>query len=284
MTSKGGIDAASVKARRFDAFTIVELIVVLAVILVLSMLLLPARAKSRVETHAVIDLNNIHQILQAVHLYAGANSDFMPHPTWGDLPSGPTGWLYGKGMPDGSLFRSASAAQLDRVISNQMIYFRKGQLAPYVNNDQKLFDCPTDAAQRQSGNFKIWYFERMIKISSYGFAGAVSGFGAPKEAPNANNGATYKLSQFWPTSFLVREPDETVPFNFNDAGDNQENPREAPSLRHTGAAGSQNPAGADGVVLRGAFGGNAAYIQAKTFVKLWNSPAENDLRCGPGYR
>ena len=51
-------------------------------------LLVPARAKSRNETHAVIDLSNVRQILEAVHIYAAQNSDFMPHPTWGAAPSG----------------------------------------------------------------------------------------------------------------------------------------------------------------------------------------------------
>src|SRR5439155_177118 len=123
MDSKGKANVASVRVRNRRAFTIIELVVVVGVIFVLMGLLVPIRAKSRNETHAVIDLSNVHQILQAVHVYASQNSDFMPHSTWGTVSSGPTGWLYASGMPSARVF---NPSQLENAISNQLTYFRKG--------------------------------------------------------------------------------------------------------------------------------------------------------------
>lgn len=283
MNSKGGTDSASANVRRFGAFTIIEIIVVVAVIFVLSVLLVPARAKSRVETHAVIDLNNVHQILRAVHLYAAHNGDFLPHPTWGSVPAGPTGWLYGARMADGTLPISATTAQFERVISNQVVYFKAGQLARYLDNDPKLVECPADVMMRRSGVFKSWYAQRPVKLGAFTFTGAICGYGAPKTIANADLGATYKLSGFRPSNFLMWEADETKPFNFNDAASNQENAGEGTSFRHTAGAGTSSAKGSGGA-MRGTFGGDAAYINPRLFTKLRTSAPPNDLRCGPGYQ
>jgi type II secretory pathway pseudopilin PulG len=264
------------------AFTVIELVTVIATIVVLSALLLPALAKSQSQSHTTIDISNVRQILKAVHIYSSDNSDFLPHPTWGTAI---TGWAYSAGIRDGALGSTATSAQIAAVVSNQLGYFRKSQLAPLLNNDQKLLDCPTDVAMRRSGEYKIRYLGRGVKLTSYGFCGAISGFGAPKQAPNANTGGTYKLSAFRPSSFLLSEPDETDPFNFNDAGINQENANEGVSLRHTPAGASRTSISPrTGLTLLGRFGGEAGFIKIRTFSTLRNTPAENDLRCGPGYR
>lgn len=268
--------------REFRAFTIIELVTVVATIVVLSALLLPALAKSQSQSHTTIDISNVRQILKAVHVYSADNSDFLPHPTWGSYI---TGWVYSAGIRDGALGSGASAAQVAAVVSNQLGYFRKSQLAPLLNYNQQLFDCPTDVAMRRSGENKIRYLQRGVKLTSYGFCGAISGFGAQKEAPNANNGGTYKLSAFLPSSFLLSEPDEMSPFNFNDAGINQENSSEGVSYRHTPNPGARSAiAPATGRALLGRFGGEAGFLKVRTFTTLRGTPPENDLRCGPGYR
>ena len=247
-------------------------------------LLLPALAKSQSQSHTTIDISKVQQILKAVHVYSADNNDFLPHPTWG---CGITGWAYSAGIRDGALGSAASPAQVAAVLSNQLGYFRKSQLAPLLNNDQKLLECPTDVAMRRSGQFKAWYLQRQIKLTSYGFTGAISGFGTPKEAPNANAGGTYKLSAFRPSSFLMWEEDETRAFNFNDGGNNQENANEGQSQRHTitgGSGGFAIPANSNGRGMVGRFGGEATFFKIKAFSALRVTPAENDLRCGPGYR
>jgi type II secretory pathway pseudopilin PulG len=260
------------------AFTIVELAAVVATIFVLAGLLLPAVAKTRSHTNAAIDLSNVHQILRAVHTYATENTDYCPAPGWGTTTKC---WVYSAGIPSGALGSSSSLAAADKVVSNQVAYFLKSQLAPYLGGNQKVLDCPTDVDMRRSGNYKSFYMQRSIKLTSYGFSGAVSGFGATKQAVNANNGGTYKLSDFLPSSFLLWEPDETRAYNFNDAGINQEDAVEGVSQRH---ANLLNVRAIANSALRGTFGGSASYINPKIFNQLRAAPAENDLRCGPGYR
>src|SRR5678809_1317728 len=65
------------RAQSSTAFTVIELIVVIATIALFAGMLLPALAKSKTKTHLAIDLGNTRQILQAVHLYSTENRDFL---------------------------------------------------------------------------------------------------------------------------------------------------------------------------------------------------------------
>jgi prepilin-type N-terminal cleavage/methylation domain-containing protein/prepilin-type processing-associated H-X9-DG protein len=63
---------------RERAFTLLELLAVMAIIGVLGMVLLPALARSKSPNHALTCMNNGKQILAAVLLYAADNNDFWP--------------------------------------------------------------------------------------------------------------------------------------------------------------------------------------------------------------
>src|SRR2546429_277174 len=67
------------RARCSAAFTVIELIVVISTIALLAGLVLPALAKSKSKTHAIVDLDNVGQILQSVQIYSAQNNDFLPH-------------------------------------------------------------------------------------------------------------------------------------------------------------------------------------------------------------
>lgn len=64
--------------RRQDAFTLVEVLTVLAMVSVLAALLLPALRGAKQRAHAVACLNNLRQWGLATQLYAADHEDFLP--------------------------------------------------------------------------------------------------------------------------------------------------------------------------------------------------------------
>ena len=69
---------AILDGRRSRGFTLLELLLVMAIIAILSSILLPAVAGARRQAHASVCLNNLRQIGQAVFLYAMDSNDYLP--------------------------------------------------------------------------------------------------------------------------------------------------------------------------------------------------------------
>jgi prepilin-type N-terminal cleavage/methylation domain-containing protein len=188
---------------RRAAFTLIEMLVVIAVIGILAALLLPVLSKSKDTGERTIDLNNLRQMMIAVHLYATDNRDVLPWANWasGDKPGQP-GWLYTppkKGSPKG------------------MPYFQvdTGLLWPTLHNS-KLYICPEDGTNTPLFN------ARPQKLSSYAINGAINGYAR----------AIYpalKLGDFPPRSIMFWETDERFPQYFNDGANY---PAEGVSKRH----------------------------------------------------
>jgi len=61
-----------------DGFTIIELLVVISVILILAALIMPAIMQAQRSALAASCKSNIRQIVQSLHMYAQASSEFMP--------------------------------------------------------------------------------------------------------------------------------------------------------------------------------------------------------------
>ena len=206
-------------ARSTIAFTLIELLVVIAIIAILAGLLLPALGRAKDRALLTTDLNNIRQIMLASHMFAGDNDDYLPYPSWG----GPDRdcWAYAANIPD------AAGNDSLTVISNQVQYFKRGQLAPYLASNEKVLMCPKDESDRRVGRKKIKFKERSIKITSYSFNGAIIAFQAqPPEIKTSK----FRLGTLRPTGILLWEANEDMTsFNFNDVG-NQ--PHEGISQRH----------------------------------------------------
>lgn len=147
---------------RNRAFTLVELLVVIAVIAILAGLLLPALAGAKSKAWRSVCLNNKKQLGLAWHVYAGDNNDMLMSNPNDLLQIAPVGaeraWVNFNSMP---------GWDVDPRVSN--IAFLKSPCAlfgPYLHDETRVFKCPADRylspAQKAAG----WrYSERLRSVS-----------------------------------------------------------------------------------------------------------------------
>jgi prepilin-type N-terminal cleavage/methylation domain-containing protein/prepilin-type processing-associated H-X9-DG protein len=114
--------------KRPPAFTLIELMVVIAIIAILAGLLLPTLSRAKDRGKQAVCRNNLHQLTIAFALYHGANDDKFPAPgsstKYGPQPEDWIWWHYG------------------RNITNSSIVPQLGSFSP------QLFTCPSDTVAR----------------------------------------------------------------------------------------------------------------------------------------
>ena len=243
----GAMNPGATKPRR--AFTLIELLVVIAIIGILAALLMTALSKAKNSASKVTDLNNLKQIMLALHVYTSDAGDVLPPPNWDNGGfAGPqginTGWLYKPNL---------TATGTNR------FHLETGLFWP-VLQQAKIYVCPSDDLQ-------MWHWsshdgvteQRNQQLSSYAMNGAVIGFNAMIYPP-------VKLAMMRPTDCAFWETDETEPHFFNDGANY---PPEGVSGRHSQGG------------IQAAFDGAANYVR---LVDWYNDVADtnkNRLWCYP---
>ncbi len=230
------------RARPNHAFTLVELLVVIAVLGILSALLLPVLSKTKNRASQVTDLNNLKQLTTALNLYATDNGDVLPWPNWDNGDTDRQGWLY----------------QLDPGVSGPAAYKVETGFFWTVLHNPKLYFCPMD--NRGSSAFG----NRQQQICSYAMNGAVIGYPSPTVDYSMK---PVKLQLMRADDCAFWETDETHPEYFNDGANY---PAEGVSARHFQGA------------IQGTFGGAVSYIKLKNWYDQVNDTNRNRLWCYPG--
>ncbi|HEY5043776.1 MAG TPA: prepilin-type N-terminal cleavage/methylation domain-containing protein [Verrucomicrobiae bacterium] len=183
------------------AFTLIELLVVIAIIAILAALLLPVLSRAKNSGAKATDLNNLHQIMIALNLYAEDNNGVLTWPNWD----------YGGAMPDGSA-RAGWLYTPDISATGTNIFNGKASLLWDSLHDGKVLLCPMDQPDElytaKSGKVE----QRAQQLSSYIMNGAVIGF----RSGYHSNSVPVKISQMRPSDCFFWEGDEREPFSFND--------------------------------------------------------------------
>jgi len=177
------------------AFTLPELMVVIAVLGGLFVTILPALARSKGSAQRTICSDNLRRLMQATIMYATDSHDYLPEPNW-NSPWIKPGWLYDA---RGGSVPNLAAAPYN---TNPILAYQGGLLWPYLK-DMGLYRCPLDLT-----NDTRWRV-RLNKLTSYIMNGAVCGYGTIA-------GDSWRLSQFKPSAFCFVQGLESNPGDWND--------------------------------------------------------------------
>lgn len=130
-------------------FTLVELLVVIAVIAILAAIVLPTLARAKARVNSIMCVNNVRQLIFAWHLYSHDQRDRLAYNLGGDAlrhtvaPFNPLNWV--NGVMDWELTADNTNSAL----------MMKSSLAAYCYNNPRVYRCPSDFAlsdvQRAAG-------------------------------------------------------------------------------------------------------------------------------------
>ena len=122
------------------AFTLVELLVVIAVIAILASLLLPALGKSKMKAEGITCASNIKQLSLAWQLYADESADLL---------------VNNHGVPETLARRDTWANNVQDWVDGEdntnLIYLSDSKLGPFANRSTRIYKCPSDREPAANG-------------------------------------------------------------------------------------------------------------------------------------
>jgi len=232
------------KLRR--AFTLIELLVVISIIGILAALLLPVLSRAKKSAAKATDLNNLKQVIVALHLYTSDSGEVLPPPNWdtGGANGTNTGWLY-------SLDLSATGTNRFKLMGGlfwETLRTPKVYLCPLDKMDESLYSQMDNMVE-----------QRPQQIASYSMNGAVIDFNKRIYPP-------VKLTALRPDDAAFWEPYEGDPHDFID--------------------GASTPAWGFGdhhgqVAVEATFDGSARFIRSEDWENDMLDPNRNRLWCYP---
>jgi len=150
------------------AFTLVELLVVIAIIALLMALLMPALERAREQGKRVMCLNNLKQLTLAWNLYADDNDDKIVNGATGYSNVGPPQISWGDHTNEIAWVDvTFPPSDWDTVLQQ----IKDGALWPYAKN-VKLFRCPTGLAGEALTYSIMFSMNAVNHIWTQGVAGA----------------------------------------------------------------------------------------------------------------
>jgi prepilin-type N-terminal cleavage/methylation domain-containing protein/prepilin-type processing-associated H-X9-DG protein len=195
-----------------EAFTLVELLVVMAIIVILAGLLLPALGSAKVKAKSISCLNNERQLALACQVYADEANDRFPYNL---------GAAEIRQAVAHNSFQNWSSTIMDWEVQNpdnpntsdntNTVLLTKGGLGPYISRSAGVYRCPSDNVlsdlQVQAG------WERRVRSISMnamvGDAGVFSSGGSNTNNPDYKQ--FFKVSQVPKPSqifvFIEEHPD-----------------------------------------------------------------------------
>jgi prepilin-type N-terminal cleavage/methylation domain-containing protein/prepilin-type processing-associated H-X9-DG protein len=122
------------------AFTLVELLVVIAVIAILAALLLPALSQSKFKAESSVCRNNLKQLTLAWDLYADDNADLL---------------VNNHGVPETLALRQNWANNVQDWENGEdntnLLYLSHSKLGPYAGGTTGIYKCPGDREPALNG-------------------------------------------------------------------------------------------------------------------------------------
>jgi type II secretory pathway pseudopilin PulG len=239
-------------ARSFSAFTLIELLAVIALIVLLMSLLLPSLGRARGQAHHVGCMSNVRQVTAAIISYSSDNEAHPPDPGWRWSDPAQRGWLYSSNLMD------------------KVVHLETGTLWPYLRS-YAIYRCPGDKQPNEDASNPDQVFNRPNNsrmITSYNMNGSLCWYGKQPFDFAKHEFFTHTIGEFKPSDIIFWEGDEATDVK-GWWWDSANFPHEGISSRHDGYG---TVASIDGHVEKMSTNAYYAINADSKKNRLWNAP------------